>query len=937
MKKFLSLFLVITFVVGIVGSISVFADTISGTFPGSAEARWEFEDNTLHIYALEYWPDLYETIYSKWAKYVDSSEIKKVIFHERATSTILYTPDIPVPITNETSAYILLAQPYDSDNGLLESGRNFNVKAILSAPEYKLPGNFSEGTAVSGIAAEAVSGTVVKITGIPELEDGDKLVVTLTDAKDKSGKAIENNIVVFCKDGIDNGLLSARFYNFYGKSIKATGTTIEAGTRKMVFTSTDSMKKNLELYDSDGNKVATATFSDSIYTIKLSGALTPESNYTLKRNGSDYITFTTDAGKVEVGEISASGGFEYFNPTASLTKIYSMMPGATPLCVEIPIAVGGDGNFTGGTADMFVVDDLETLQILRQATTVDGAVAVDADEAKINVTSFDTSRTATFTGELGSGIHNFAVIIFKPTDTRTASDVVYVGMITTREDGTFTLPVQFSEAMTTGLYSVVMVDRNGKFFENERFAYSKKASTEAAFTLINNAAKAQNSATAVYNVIQENAAALEFAYDIYDRTYANDIVKKTAYQQKVAAYIAQEIQALQAKGKVGFTYNEKTEAVAIFRDAAIIAAISEGQIADIADVETDISALSIEPVKTWYNGKSDIAPEKTASWQASVNERLKGVQFTNLDDFSEKLTAALVFSIVQNPIGTASLKEALTAFSSKITSNTVAFDPATEITDQACLALADSPKNYGGFDYTALINDIKDYNSRSIYPEGGFGGGSGGSGGGFGGGIGGTISDIEVHPDLIGTTTPSIGTGFTDLSGYSWAVPAIKGLLERGIINGKSAGVFAPEANVLREEFAKMVVMTADFGHGDRVMEFVDVKTSDWYYDYIKNAYACGIINGINETYFGAGASITRQDMCVIIANALEVKGKAAEADGEIAFADKDEVADYAKNAVDMLTELGVLNGYEDNTFRPNGYATRAEAAKMIYAMLELL
>ena len=77
--------------------------------------------------------------------------------------------------------------------------------------------------------------------------------------------------------------------------------------------------------------------------------------------------------------------------------------------------------------------------------------------------------------------------------------------------------------------------------------------------------------------------------------------------------------------------------------------------------------------------------------------------------------------------------------------------------------------------------------------------------------------------------------------------------------------------------------------------------------------------------------------MCVIIVNALKIKGISTEADGEVLFSDHEAIADYAKNAVDKLTELGVLNGYEDNTFRPTDNATRAEAAKMIYALLELM
>ena len=52
-------------------------------------------------------------------------------------------------------------------------------------------------------------------------------------------------------------------------------------------------------------------------------------------------------------------------------------------------------------------------------------------------------------------------------------------------------------------------------------------------------------------------------------------------------------------------------------------------------------------------------------------------------------------------------------------------------------------------------------------------------------------------------------------------------------------------------------------------------------------------------------------------------------------FADYDNIADYAKDSVKFLSEAGVINGFEDNTFKPQGVATRAQAAKIIYTILQ--
>ena len=52
-------------------------------------------------------------------------------------------------------------------------------------------------------------------------------------------------------------------------------------------------------------------------------------------------------------------------------------------------------------------------------------------------------------------------------------------------------------------------------------------------------------------------------------------------------------------------------------------------------------------------------------------------------------------------------------------------------------------------------------------------------------------------------------------------------------------------------------------------------------------------------------------------------------------FNDWDDISDYAKNAVNVLTIQGILNGYEDGAFKPMGQATRAEFAAVLRRFIE--
>ena len=62
-------------------------------------------------------------------------------------------------------------------------------------------------------------------------------------------------------------------------------------------------------------------------------------------------------------------------------------------------------------------------------------------------------------------------------------------------------------------------------------------------------------------------------------------------------------------------------------------------------------------------------------------------------------------------------------------------------------------------------------------------------------------------------------------------------LKELGVINGKTKTEFAPNDNVTREEFVKMIILLADINveHGE--FAFDDVVEGEWYYTPIKAAF----------------------------------------------------------------------------------------------------
>ncbi|MBS7297605.1 MAG: S-layer homology domain-containing protein [Eubacteriales bacterium] len=175
---------------------------------------------------------------------------------------------------------------------------------------------------------------------------------------------------------------------------------------------------------------------------------------------------------------------------------------------------------------------------------------------------------------------------------------------------------------------------------------------------------------------------------------------------------------------------------------------------------------------------------------------------------------------------------------------------------------------------------------------------------------------------------------FNDISDVDWAKEAINYLAEKGIVSGRGEKQFAPKDNVKREEFVTMLVRAFDLKNdGNSDMNFSDVNTDEWYAPYIKTAYALGIVKGVSEEEFGTGIYISRQDMAVMITRAKNIE--TADSMPENTFADEDQIADYARVSVAYLKNAGVINGYDDGSFRPYGNATRAETAKILYGLLK--
>lgn len=227
--------------------------------------------------------------------------------------------------------------------------------------------------------------------------------------------------------------------------------------------------------------------------------------------------------------------------------------------------------------------------------------------------------------------------------------------------------------------------------------------------------------------------------------------------------------------------------------------------------------------------------------------------------------------------------------------------------------------------------------------DSGSGSGGGGSskpnkvvGGGVSMGSNGGVVSVGVDAPYVESNTQlgTNATGFVDLEGVEWAVESINALKNMGIVNGVDATHFNPNANVTREEFAKMIV--AAFNVEGTGQSFADAPAGMWFTPYVNALASAGIADGVGNGNFGVGMSITRQDAAVILDKAAQYAKVEYDWDVSALYIFTDYVAPYAKESIQKLYQVGVINGTSATTFSSTDTLTRAQAAKMIYYMLQL-
>lgn len=173
---------------------------------------------------------------------------------------------------------------------------------------------------------------------------------------------------------------------------------------------------------------------------------------------------------------------------------------------------------------------------------------------------------------------------------------------------------------------------------------------------------------------------------------------------------------------------------------------------------------------------------------------------------------------------------------------------------------------------------------------------------------------------------------YEDISADDWFYDSVEYVLARGFFNGVSDNEFAPQKNLTRGMLVTVLYRMSEANETEK-STFLDVDENMYYSIPIAWANKNEIVKGVGDNKFNPDANITRQDLVTILYRFASSQGidTTLYDDTDLDyFIDKEDVSEYALDAMKWAVSQSIINGRNENQIVPKETATRAETATLI-------
>lgn len=184
------------------------------------------------------------------------------------------------------------------------------------------------------------------------------------------------------------------------------------------------------------------------------------------------------------------------------------------------------------------------------------------------------------------------------------------------------------------------------------------------------------------------------------------------------------------------------------------------------------------------------------------------------------------------------------------------------------------------------------------------------------------------------TPVQAANTTYVDVDRNAWYATPIAFCQQHLLMDGVSGSSFQPEEPLTRAALAEALYRlegspleaAGEEDNQDETSPFPDVDVSHPNFAAIRWAKNNGVVSGYEDGTFRPDASITREEIAVLLWTNQEQQEAAAQAP----YLDREEVSDWALPAVEWAYGAKMMTGNTDGTFLPRNNTTRAEGATIV-------
>lgn len=196
------------------------------------------------------------------------------------------------------------------------------------------------------------------------------------------------------------------------------------------------------------------------------------------------------------------------------------------------------------------------------------------------------------------------------------------------------------------------------------------------------------------------------------------------------------------------------------------------------------------------------------------------------------------------------------------------------------------------------------------------------------------VMTLAMLLSLLPASALAVGTNpFTDVESNDWFYDEVLYVNDEGLMTGTSTTTFSPDDNTTRGMIVTILHrLTGTPEAADST--FQDVADDQYYADAVDWAAEKGVVTGYDANTFGPMDPITREQLATILCRYASLMGydvSTGQDTNILSFVDAASVSAYAVEAMQWAVGAGLINGTDGNRLDPQGYATRAQVAAILY------